>query len=306
MGGIFHIIGRGCRAIPDPSIPSHWQCRAECTASCRSWYLNVDNGPQYLRPWTSPSQWSISLLSVVFRRAPGCRMSTPVASPNFHKGRHIDAASKYKPYPKPESDYDMLPTHPGALWYVTGWPARQTHDAPTSESTSEIRWNDHNSTSLSKSPQLLSQHPLKLPPHLASWGFVMVQRHPWDIPPWGLWDCVVVYLPTELPTIIGVHPVSVDRPEAKALHCWCIPRQITFHCLPICTLAKFIIYLLLIFHRICIIEKYRIVVPVDESFQLQMGFSFPFLRANNLRSYILIMRTRSFLLSCVMGLHTQC
>ena len=31
----------------------------------------------------------------------------------------------------------------------------------------------------------------------------------------------------------------------------------------------------------------------DESFQLQMGFSFPFLRANNLRTSLLIMRTRS-------------
>ena len=35
-----------------------------------------------------------------------------------------------------------------------------------------------------------------------------------------------------------------------------------------------------------------------ESFQVQMGFSFPFLRANNLRSSLLIMRTRRFLLSC--------
>ena len=34
-----------------------------------------------------------------------------------------------------------------------------------------------------------------------------------------------------------------------------------------------------------------------ESFQLQMGLSFPFLRANYLRSSLLIMRTRSFLLS---------
>ena len=35
-----------------------------------------------------------------------------------------------------------------------------------------------------------------------------------------------------------------------------------------------------------------------ESFQIQMGFSFTFLRANDLRSSLLIMRTRSFLLSC--------
>ena len=32
-----------------------------------------------------------------------------------------------------------------------------------------------------------------------------------------------------------------------------------------------------------------------ESFQLQMGFSFPFLRANDLRTSLLIMRTRSLL-----------
>ena len=36
----------------------------------------------------------------------------------------------------------------------------------------------------------------------------------------------------------------------------------------------------------------------SESFHLQMGFSFPFLRANDLRSSLLIIRARSFLLSC--------
>ena len=35
-----------------------------------------------------------------------------------------------------------------------------------------------------------------------------------------------------------------------------------------------------------------------ELFQLQMGFSFPFLHANNLRSSLLNIRARSFLLSC--------
>ena len=34
---------------------------------------------------------------------------------------------------------------------------------------------------------------------------------------------------------------------------------------------------------------------IGESFQLQMGFSFPFLRANNLRTSLLNMRTRSLL-----------
>ena len=38
--------------------------------------------------------------------------------------------------------------------------------------------------------------------------------------------------------------------------------------------------------------------PTIESFQVQIGFSFPFLLANNLCSSLLIMRTRSFLLSC--------
>ena len=40
---------------------------------------------------------------------------------------------------------------------------------------------------------------------------------------------------------------------------------------------------------------YLIPIPIvsAESFQLQMGFSFPFLRANNLRTYLLIMRTHS-------------
>ena len=42
----------------------------------------------------------------------------------------------------------------------------------------------------------------------------------------------------------------------------------------------------------------RVNGPIHESFQLQMGFLFPFLRANDLRSSLLIMRTRSFLLSC--------
>ena len=35
-----------------------------------------------------------------------------------------------------------------------------------------------------------------------------------------------------------------------------------------------------------------------ESLQLHMGFSFPFLRANDLRSSLLIIRARSFLLYC--------
>ena len=35
-----------------------------------------------------------------------------------------------------------------------------------------------------------------------------------------------------------------------------------------------------------------------ESFQLQMVFSFPFLRANNLRSSLLNIRARNFLLLC--------
>ena len=37
---------------------------------------------------------------------------------------------------------------------------------------------------------------------------------------------------------------------------------------------------------------------IQESFQIQMGFSFPFLRAKDLRSYLLNIRARSFLLSC--------
>ena len=37
---------------------------------------------------------------------------------------------------------------------------------------------------------------------------------------------------------------------------------------------------------------------IIESFQLQMGFSFSFLRANNLRLSLLNIRARSFLLSC--------
>ena len=41
------------------------------------------------------------------------------------------------------------------------------------------------------------------------------------------------------------------------------------------------------------------VTRTTESFQLQMGFSFPFLRANNLRSSLLNIRARRFLLSCM-------
>ena len=41
----------------------------------------------------------------------------------------------------------------------------------------------------------------------------------------------------------------------------------------------------------------QLVVTI-ESFQLQMGFSFPFLRANDLHLSLLIMRTRIFLISC--------
>ena len=54
------------------------------------------------------------------------------------------------------------------------------------------------------------------------------------------------------------------------------------------------------------VDKYGIFIvnynedPIlnTESFQLQMVFSFPFLRANDLRSSLLNIRARSFLLSC--------
>ena len=42
-------------------------------------------------------------------------------------------------------------------------------------------------------------------------------------------------------------------------------------------------------------KKHRKKDPIRESFQLQMGFSFPFLRANNLRTSLLMTRTRSLL-----------
>ena len=51
-------------------------------------------------------------------------------------------------------------------------------------------------------------------------------------------------------------------------------------------------------------EYVRIYLPV-ESFQLKMGLSFPFLSANDLRLSLLIMRTRSFLLSFVGGTYER-
>ena len=42
-----------------------------------------------------------------------------------------------------------------------------------------------------------------------------------------------------------------------------------------------------------------------ELFQLQMIISFPFLRAKDLRTSLLITRTRIFLLSCMKRVHTQ-
>ena len=47
-----------------------------------------------------------------------------------------------------------------------------------------------------------------------------------------------------------------------------------------------------------LVELVSIAMPAVESFQLQMGFSFPLLRANDLRSSLLNIRARSFLLSC--------
>ena len=44
---------------------------------------------------------------------------------------------------------------------------------------------------------------------------------------------------------------------------------------------------------------------IPESFQLMMGFSSPFLRSNDLRSSLLNINARSFLLSCKLGVHTQ-
>ena len=46
-----------------------------------------------------------------------------------------------------------------------------------------------------------------------------------------------------------------------------------------------------------LIQRLLLVAAVVESLQLQMGFSFPFLCANDLRSSLLIIRARSFLLS---------
>ena len=42
-----------------------------------------------------------------------------------------------------------------------------------------------------------------------------------------------------------------------------------------------------------------------QSFQLQMGFSFPFLHANVLHLSLLNMRTRSISISCTQAVHTQ-
>ena len=44
---------------------------------------------------------------------------------------------------------------------------------------------------------------------------------------------------------------------------------------------------------------------VVELFQIQMGFSFPFLLANYLRSSLLNIKAHSFLLSCKYGVNTQ-
>ena len=49
------------------------------------------------------------------------------------------------------------------------------------------------------------------------------------------------------------------------------------------------------FYRLNIIEEYNFNM---ELFQLQMGLSFPLLRANNLRSSLLNIRACSFLISC--------
>ena len=43
----------------------------------------------------------------------------------------------------------------------------------------------------------------------------------------------------------------------------------------------------------------HIIKLCPESFQLQMGFSFPFLCANDIYSSLLNIRARSFLLSCM-------
>ena len=53
------------------------------------------------------------------------------------------------------------------------------------------------------------------------------------------------------------------------------------------------------FYVAALIDEYGITKHYPlESFQLQMGFLSPFLRAKDLRSYLLNIRARSFLLSC--------
>ena len=63
-----------------------------------------------------------------------------------------------------------------------------------------------------------------------------------------------------------------------------------------CTAGMDLAHFRMLIHEF--LNKYPDIVP-EESFQLQMGFLFPFLCDNNLRSSLLIMITRSFLLSCM-------
>ena len=90
---------------------------------------------------------------------------------------------------------------------------------------------------LANAPQLLVQHQHKPPTHLYPWGFIALHEHYKEVTPLGLPDRVVHYPPTEVATIIGMHPVSVDLSEADFLWFQSLPGQISFQSLPVFTLS---------------------------------------------------------------------
>ena len=54
-----------------------------------------------------------------------------------------------------------------------------------------------------------------------------MRRFHHKISPTSLTDDVVCDPPTELPTIIGVQPVSIDILEVEIIQCWHISQKIT-------------------------------------------------------------------------------
>ena len=81
---------------------------------------------------------------------------------------------------------------------------------------------------LANAPQLLTQHRHGHYPHFLPWGIIASHYNHIEVLTLVLLDSVIYNPPTEVTTIIGVHPVSVDFLEVGILWCQGVYGKISF------------------------------------------------------------------------------